>query len=287
VSITSEVSDAVRGERYVHPMATLTSSAGVGPLLRDWRSRRRLSQMELALDADVSARHLSFVETGRSKPSRELLLQLAEHLEVPLRERNALLLAAGYAPAYAERPLGDEAMAPVLEALERLLKGHEPFPAVAVDRQWELVSANAPALALLTDGIAPHLLEPPANTLRISLHPEGLAPRIVNLAEYSSHLLHLVDREAAATGDPALVALREELAGYPGVDARPRPHDPAESLFIPLRLRGPNGAELSFFSTIARFGTALDVTVAELAIESFFPADEATAALVTGSGKGV
>jgi transcriptional regulator with XRE-family HTH domain len=265
-------------------MTAITTNVGVGPLLRDWRARRRLSQMELALDADVSARHLSFVETGRSKPSRELLLQLAEHLDVPLRERNALLLAAGYAPAYAERPLGDEAMAPVREALEHLLKGHEPFPAVAVDRQWELVSANAPALALLSDGVAPELLEPPANTLRISLHPDGLAPRIVNLAEYSSHLLHLVAREATATGDAALVSLHDELKGYPGVDPRPRPHDPADSLFIPLRLRGAGGSELSFFSTIARFGTALDVTVAELAIESFFPADEATAALVTRAG---
>ena len=233
--------------------------------------------MELALDADVSARHLSFVETGRSKPSRELVLQLAEHLDVPLRERNALLLAAGYAPAYGERPLGDDAMAPVREALERLLKGHEPFPAVAVDRQWELVSANAPALALLTSGVAEELLAPPANTLRICLHPDGLAPRIANLAEYSSHLLHLVEHEAAATGDPALVALHEELRSYPGVDARPRPHDPADSLFIPLRMYAAEGGELTYFSTIARFGTALDVTVAELAIESLFPADERTA----------
>src|SRR3954452_2390329 len=261
-------------------MTAITTSIGVGPLLRDWRSRRRLSQMALALDADVSPRHLSFVETGRSKPSRELVLQLADHLEVPLRERNAMLLAAGYAPAYGARPLGDEAMAPVREALERLLKGHEPFPAVAVDRQWELVSANAPAQALLTDGIAPELLEPPANTLRVSLHPDGLAPRIANLAEYSSHLLHLVAREAAATADPALVALHGELSGYPGVDPSPRPHDPADSLFIPLRLKTPDGPELAFFSTIARFGTALDVTVAELAIESFFPADEQTAAVI-------
>src|SRR3954452_15033567 len=187
-------------------MTAITTSIGVGPLLRDWRARRRLSQMELALDAEVSARHLSFVETGRSKPSRELLLQLADHLEVPLRERNALLLAAGYAPAYAERALGDEAMAPVREALERLLKSHEPFPAVAVDRQWELVGANAPAQALLTDGTAPELPEPPATPLRVTLHPEGLAPRIAILAEYSPPLLQLVAREAAANGDPAPVA---------------------------------------------------------------------------------
>jgi transcriptional regulator with XRE-family HTH domain len=258
-------------------MTAISTSAGIGPLLREWRSRRRLSQMELALDADVSARHLSFVETGRSQPSRELVLQLADQLEVPLRERNALLLAAGYAPAYAQRALGDEAMAPVREALERLLKGHEPFPAVAVDRQWELVSANAPALAMLADGVDPALLEPPVNTLRVTLHPAGLAPRITNLAEYSSHLLHLVAHEAAASGDPALVALHEELRGYPGVDPSPPPPDPARSLFIPLQL-----GELRFFSTIARFGTALDVTVAELAIESFFPADARTAAALRG-----
>jgi transcriptional regulator with XRE-family HTH domain len=258
-------------------MTAISSAPGVGPLLRDWRSRRRLSQMELALDAEVSARHISFVETGRSKPSRELVLHLAEHLEVPLRERNALLLAAGYAPAYAERPLGDDAMAPVRDALERLLKGHEPFPAVAVDRQWELVAGNAPALAML-DGVAPELLEPPANTLRISLHPRGLAPRIVNLAEYSSHLLGLVAREAAATADPALVALHGELSAYPGVDSSPRTPEPADSLFMPLRLRTPDGKSIhTFFSTIARFGTALDVTVAELSIESFFPADKETA----------
>ena len=268
-------------------MTAISSSAGVGPLLRDWRTRRRLSQMELALDAEVSARHLSFVETGRSKPSRALVLQLADHLDVPLREQNALLLAAGYAPAYGQRALGEEAMAPVRDALDRLLKGHEPFPAVAVDRQWELVGANAPALALLSDGVAPELLEPPANTLRVSLHPDGLAPRIANLAEYSSHLLHLVQHEAAATGDPALVSLWEELAAYPGVDASPRVHDPADSLFIPLRLRAADGSEARFFSTIARFGTALDVTVAELAIESFFPADDETAArLSAGSGSG-
>jgi transcriptional regulator with XRE-family HTH domain len=263
-------------------MTAISTSAGVGPLLRDWRNRRRLSQLDLALDASVSARHLSFVETGRSKPSRDLVLHLAEHLEVPLRDRNALLLAAGYAPAYGERPLGDEAMAPVRDAVDRLLKGHEPFPAVAVDRQWELVAANAPALALLTDGVAPELLEPPVNTLRVSLHPDGLAPRIANLAEYSAHLLTRLRREAVVSGDPALSALHEELSGYPGVDDGSQTiHDPSAALFVPLRLSTPGG-ELTFFSTIATFGTALDVTVAELAIESFFPADEATAAALRG-----
>lgn len=258
-------------------MTAITTKAGVGPLLREWRTRRRLSQLDLALEAAVSARHLSFVETGRAKPSRELLLQIAAHLDVPLRERNALLLAAGYAPAYGETPLGDDAMAPVRSAVEQLLKGHEPFPAVAVDRQWELVSANAPALALLTSGVPPELLEPPANTLRISLHPDGLAGRIVNLAEYSAHLLALVRREHQATGDPALASLYDELKSYPGVEEDHLP-DSHAGLFVPLRLRTPDGGELSFFSTIARFGTGLDVTVAELAIESFFPADEETAA---------
>lgn len=262
-------------------MSTI-ASAGVGPQLRAWRARRRLSQMELALEADVSTRHLSFVETGRSRPSRELILQLAEQLEVPLRDRNELLLAAGYAPLYAERPLEDEVMAPVRAALDDLLRGHEPYPAVAVDRQWGLVSANAPALALLSDGVAPELLEPPANTLRISLHPDGLAPRIVNLAEYSAHLLHLVAREAAATGDPALVALHDELARYPGVSRELPLNRPPGELFIPLRLRSGDGAELALFSTIARFGTALDVTVAELAVECFFPADAATAERLRG-----
>jgi transcriptional regulator with XRE-family HTH domain len=264
-------------------MTAISTSSGVGPLIRDWRNRRRLSQLDLALDASVSARHLSFVETGRSKPSRELVLHLAEHLEVPLRERNALLLAAGYAPAYGERPLGDEAMAPVRDALERLLQGHEPFPAVAVDRQWELVKANAPALALLSEGVEAELLEPPANTLRISLHPAGLAPRIANLAEYSAHLLTRLRREAVLSGDPALAALHAELAAYPGVDdGSTLVHDPAGTLFIPLRLATPAG-ELSFFSTIATFGTALDVTVAELMIESFFPADDVTAAALQRS----
>jgi transcriptional regulator with XRE-family HTH domain len=278
-AITSEVGDGARGPRYVRHMTAIASPAGIGPLLRDWRARRRLSQMELALDASVSTRHLSFVETGRSRPSRELVLQLAERLDVPLRERNALLLAAGYAPAYAQRQLSEDAMSPVRDALERLLKGHEPFPALAVDRQWELVAANEPALELMS-GVAPELLEPPVNTLRLCLHPDGLAPRIANLAEYSAHLLQLVAHEAAATGDPALPALYEELSGYPGVVPDAPAHEPATSLFIPLRLRAAEAGELSFFSTIARFGTALDVTVAELSVESLFPADEPTAAFL-------
>ena len=256
-------------------------SHGAGALLRDWRRRRRLSQLDLAVNAEVSTRHLSFVETGRSKPSRELLLHLAEHLDVPLRERNDLLLAAGYAPAYRQRPLDDEAMGPVRDALDKILAGHEPYPAVIVDRKWDLVAANAAALTILTDGVAPSLLAPPANALRVTLHPDGLAPRIANLEEWSAHLLSRLRREATATADAELLALHDELAGFPGVsDGRDEATDPAALLFTTLHLRTTKGADLAFFSTVATFGTARDVTLAELSIESFFPADAATAAVL-------
>jgi transcriptional regulator with XRE-family HTH domain len=259
----------------------------VGDLLREWRHRRRLSQLDLAVEAEVSARHLSFVETGRSTPSRELILHLADHLEVPLRERNNLLLSAGYAPVYRETALDDDAMAPVRDALDQLLAGHSPYPAVVVDQRWNLVSANAPANAVLTQGVAPHLLHPPVNTLRVSLHPEGLAPRIANLAEYSAHLITRLQRQAAVAGDPALTALIDELRAYPGVGDPAATPEPVELLFVPLRLRtggdDTDGGELRFFSTIATFGTALDITLAELAIESFFPADAETAATLQGS----
>jgi transcriptional regulator with XRE-family HTH domain len=263
-------------------MSVAIATPGVRPLLKDWRRRRRLSQLELAVEAEVSTRHLSFVETGRSKPSRELLLHLAEHLDVPLRDRNGLLLAAGYAPDYRETPLDDATMAPVRDALDKVLAGHEPFPAVIVDRRWTLVSANAPALAILADGVAPHLLEPPVNTMRVSLHPDGLAPRIENLAEYGQHLVTLVQRAASLTGDPALDALEAELRAYPGIDGDDAPEvEPATAMFVPLQLRTERGV-LSLFSTIATFGTALDITLAELAIESFFPADRATADALRG-----
>jgi transcriptional regulator with XRE-family HTH domain len=253
----------------------------VGDLLREWRQRRRLSQMDLSNEAEVSARHLSFVETGRSKPSRELLLHLAEHLDVPLRERNTLLLTAGYAPVYAESPLEADELAPVREAIDKILAGHDPFPAVVVDRRWDLVSANQAALALLAGGVDPSLLAPPANALRVSLHPDGLAPRIENLEEYAGHLLSRLDRQVAASGDRELAGLAEELRGYPGVPGPTgRPHDPGSALFVPLVLRTVEGSRLAFFSTIATFGTALDITVAELAIESFFPADAATASVL-------
>jgi transcriptional regulator with XRE-family HTH domain len=247
----------------------------VGTLLRDWRQRRRMTQMDLALEADVSARHLSFIETGRSTPSADMVKHLAEQLDVPLRERNELLLAAGYAPAYGQRDIDEPEMGPVREALDRVLKGHEPFPAVVVDRHWGMVAANS-AIPLLTDGVAEHLLAPPVNVLRLTLHPEGMAPRIVNLAEWRAHLLDRLGRQAVTSGDPALAALHEELARLPGGDGSHAPDLAAGGIATPLRIRSGD-AELSFISTYTTFGTAVDVTVSELSIEAFFPADEVTA----------
>lgn len=255
------------------------ASTTIGDLLRDWRQRRRLSQLDLAVEAQVSARHLSFVETGRSQPSRELVIDLAEQLEVPLRERNAMLLAAGYAPVYRETPLDTAEMTPVREALDRLLGGHEPFPAVVTDRRWNLISANRPAQAVLSDGVARELLTQPVNTLRVCLHPGGLAPRIVNFAEYSAHLMEQLHRQAVLTADPSLSELEKEFRGYPGVRESDS-HDPTSALFVPFVLRVADGVELTFLSTLTTFGTALDITMAELTIEALFPADAATAAAV-------
>jgi transcriptional regulator with XRE-family HTH domain len=253
---------------------------GVGDLLRDWRQRRRLSQLDVANEAAVSARHLSFVETGRSRPSRELVLHLAEHLHVPLRERNTLLLAAGYAPVYTEHPLDDAEMNPVRDALAHILRGHEPYPAIIVDRRWDLVSANDSAMRLFTAGVADHLLQPPINTYRLGLHPDGLAPRVRNFAVYSHHLLTQLARLAALSGDPALAALYDEVRAYPGLNRPTSLEAGARLLFLPMEFTTVDGDELSFFSTVATFGTALDVTVAELSIEAFFPADDATRALL-------
>jgi transcriptional regulator with XRE-family HTH domain len=264
-------------------MSVATAPHGAGSLLREWRERRRMSQLDLSVEAEVSTRHLSFVETGRSKASRELLLHLADRLEVPLRERNALLLAAGYAPVYRETSLDADELGPVRAALDKILAGHDPYPAVVVDRRWNVVAANDAAFRTFTTGLPPELLAPPLNALRVSLHPEGLAPRIVNLAEYSAHLLARLQRELAVSADPAVAALLDELRAYPGVveegrDSGRGDPDAASLLFVPLVLRSADGGpDLTFFSTIATFGTALDITVAELAIESFFPADEATA----------
>ncbi len=244
-----------------------------GDLIRQWRQRRRLSQLDLAIAANVSSRHLSFVETGRSHPTSQMILHLAEHLDVPLRDRNALLLAGGYAPAYPERTLAAPELRAVQGALARVLAGHEPYPAAVVNRWWELVDANA-GIGLFTGGVSPALLEPPVNVLRLSLHPDGMAPRIANLPEWRAHLLARLHRQAEATGDQRLFTLHEELKAYPGGQgASPAVTD----VVVPLRYRTPR-AELSFLSITAVIGTPMDVTVEELAIESFYPADDQTAA---------
>jgi len=239
-----------------------------------------MSQLDLAVEAMVSPRHLSFVETGRSRPSRELVVDLAEHLDVPLRDRNSLLLAAGYAPVYRETPLDNAEMSPVREALDRLLAGHEPFPAVVFDRHWDVVSLNRPMTILSREGVSAELLTPPVNAMRITLHPHGLAPRIMNFAEYSAHLLGQLHRQAVLTGDPFIVELEKEIRSYPGVsDAPPGFEEPSAPLFVPLNIR-VSGQEMSFFNTLTAFGTALDITMVELTIEALYPAGEATAAAV-------
>ncbi len=259
----------------------------VGTLLRDWRRRRRMSQLELALEAGVSTRHLSFVETGRSRPSAEMVLHLADRLEVPLRERNELLLAAGFAPQYSAWSLDDPALREVREAVSRVLAAHEPYPAIAVDRYWNLVSSNE-ALGPFLEGVAPELLVPPVNTIRLALHPDGVAPRILNLGEYRADLIERLDRAARLTGDPELAALQEEMVAYPGPDAPGEPAGAAgPAVAVGLTLGpapGSDAPELSFFSTITTFGTAVDVTVSELALEAFFPADDQTAEYLRRGG---
>ena len=249
-----------------------------GTHLRHWRQHRRMSQLDLAGEAEISTRHLSYVETGRAAPSREMVLRLAERLAVPLRERNALLVAAGFAPMYRERALDDPALASARRAVDLVLKGHEPYPALAVDRHWHLVAANA-IVPLLMAGAAPHLLQVPVNVLRLSLHPEGLAPRIANLAQWRAHLLERLQQQVAATGDAVLQALHDELAAYPVADAGHAAGaggGELSSVVVPFQLRTEAGV-LSFISTTTIFGTPVDVTLQELAVESFFPADAQTA----------
>jgi len=257
----------------------MTARPHAGDLLRQWRQRRRLSQLDLAIAADVSSRHLSFVETGRSRPTSDMILRLAEHLEVPLRDRNTLLLAGGYAPAYPEHGLAEPELRAVQAALSRVLKGHEPYPAVVVNRWWELVDANA-GIALFTRNVKPELLAPPANVLRLSLHPDGMAPRIANLPEWRAHLLARLHHQAEATGDARLAELHAELAAYPGGQAEPPPA--RAEVVVPLRYHG-DARELCFLSITAVIGTPMDVTVSELAIESFYPADAPTAAALGGA----
>lgn len=248
-----------------------------GTLIREWRQRRRMSQLDLALEAEISQRHLSFVESGRAAPSREMVLHLAERLSVPLRQRNRMLLAAGFAPGFAERPLDDPAFRPALEAVQAVLRGHQPYPAIAVDRRWNMVLANASAAPFL-EGIADAtLLEPPVNVLRLSLHPGGLAPHILNLGEWRDHLIGRLRAQIDETGDADLAALESELSAYPSPPGRKvSQHDAARAVAVPLRVC-MGETELRFISTVTVFGTPLDVTLSELAIESFFPADEATA----------
>lgn len=259
-----------------------------GDHLRDWRRRRRLSQLDLACEADISTRHLSFIETGRSRPSRDMVLHLAERLEVPLRERNTLLVAAGFAPAYPVRPLDDPALALARRAVERVIEAHAPNPALAVDRHWQLVAANA-AVPLLLDGVSPALLQPPVNVLRLGLHPDGLAPRIVNYAEWRGHLVERLQRQVDSAGDPVLVELLAELRAYPAPPATVAVLAPAEEghpdVVVPFRLATGSGI-LSFLSTTTVFGTPVDVTLSELAVESFFPADAATAEALRRAGAG-
>lgn len=248
----------------------------IGALLREWRQRRRLSQLDLALDADISTRHLSYVETGRATPSRAMVLHLAEQLEVPLRERNTLLAAAGYAPIYRERTLDDPALQAAREAVDLVLRAHEPYPALAVDRHWNMLSHNRPVLALM-EGVAPELLVPPLNVLRLSLHPQGMAPKIVNLSAWRTHLFERLRHQIAVSADPVLTALLEELQSYPAPpDDEPYEAIALNAVALPLQLRTAMGV-LSFISTITVFGTPVDITLSELALETFFPADPFTA----------
>ncbi len=256
----------------------MATAQPVGDLLREWRQRRRWSQLDLASEAEISTRHLSFLETGRSQPSRDMVLHLAERLDIPLRERNLLLVAAGFAPVFPERPLQDPALEAARKAVDLVLAGHEPYPALAVDRHWQLVAANAAATRLMA-GADAALLRPPVNVLRLSLHPKGIAPRIANYHEWRAHLLARLRRQVDLTADAVLTALLAELTAFPAPPgAKPaRPiRNGDQSVVVPFQLATDAGV-LSFVSTTTVFGTPLDITLSELALESFFPADAATA----------
>jgi len=275
----------------------LTSAASPRPLdhatstfgehLKTWRHRRRMSQEELAADADISTRHLSYVETGRANPSREMVLRLAARLEVPLREQNAFLLAAGYAPVYRESALNDPEFAAAKRTIELILKSHEPFPALAIDRRWNLVATNSMVAPMLAD-VHPALLQPPVNVLRLSLDPLGIAPNIVNLTQWRDHLFERLSHQIAATADPALIALLRELRGLPASENGNEEHMQGEhtGIAVPLKLRTPVGV-LSFISTTTVFGSPADVTLQELALEMFFPLDEFTRQALNASAAGI
>ncbi len=260
---------------YTRPAARSTPQA-FGDHLRHWRQHRRLSQLDLAQEADISTRHLSFVETGRSVPSREMVLRLTERLAIPLRERNTLLVAAGYAPMYRERPLADPALDAARQAVELLLKSHEPYPALAVDRHWNLIAHNR-MVPLLMAGADASLLQAPVNVLRLSLHPRGIAGNIVNLVQWRAHLFERLRQQIAATADPVLVQLLEELKACPvpesaGGDTLEGEH---AGIVMPFKFRTAAGV-LTFISTTTIFGSPVDVTLQELALETFFPADDFT-----------
>jgi len=245
-------------------------------MLRAWRQRRRRTQLDLALDADISARHLSFIETGRAQPSRRMLLHLAEELEMPLRDRNALLVAAGFAPTFPERRLDDSALATARQAVDTMLEAQKPLPAYALDRHWNVVASNR-VLQELYEGVAPDLLAPPVNALRLSLHPRGVAPRVANLAEWRAHLLARLRRQMAIAPDPVLEDLWKEMLSWSGGSDDPHADAAAErAVLLPFKIHTSLGL-LSFFSTTTVFGTPMDVTLSELAIELFFPADATTA----------
>ncbi|MBO0747870.1 MAG: helix-turn-helix domain-containing protein [Acidimicrobiaceae bacterium] len=263
---------------------TATATPGVGPMVRDWRIRRRRSQLDLALEAGVSARHLSFVETGRSRPSPELLLMLAERLGVPLRERNSLLLAAGYAPRYHQTSLDDPAMSQVKTALVRMLDLHNPYPGLVIDRSWNVVLANEAGMQL-AKLLPAELVGPPLNVFRAGLHPDGMARYTLNFPEWGAYLLGQLQRLRLSSADPEVAALAEEVSAYPNVAAledRGSAADPASWLMVPWQLR--LGEEtVSLFTTLTTFGTPQDVTLAELAIELYYPADEDSARILGGS----
>jgi transcriptional regulator with XRE-family HTH domain len=254
-----------------------SSPQAIGGLLREWRVRRRMSQLDFALAAEISSRHLSFIETGRSQPSRDMVLRLSEQLDIPLRDRNVLLVAAGFAPVFSERPLNDPTLGAARKAVDLVLKGHEPFPALAVDRHWTLIASNNVIPPLLAE-IDPAMLRPPVNVLRLSLHPGGLAPRIANLTEWRAHLLARLRRQIEITADKVLIELLNELTGYPiPRTTRPVLADPdCAGIVVPFQLV-VDGGVFSFFSTTTIFGTPVDITLSELALEAFFPANEATA----------
>ncbi|MFF7729545.1 helix-turn-helix domain-containing protein [Streptomyces sp. NPDC008001] len=265
-------------------MTTVVDAPGVGPLLRQWRERRRISQLELALRADSSARHISFIETGRSRPSRDMVLRLADRLDVPVRERNTLLVAGGYAPAFPERPLNGPALGGLREGLERLLTSYEPFPALVVDGTYEVLAANR-GITMLLEGVSPSLLVPPLNAMRLTMHPGGLAPRIRNYREWRGHLLHQMERQLALMRSAPLRALYDEVSAYPLPEAAggepARKEDEDEVPFALPLVIDHAGRTLSFVSAIATFNTPMDVTVSELAVETFLPADRETARLLT------